>query len=206
MHAGSPHGNPDRRVVLTFDDGFCDVFNHALPLLLQHQLRSISFLVSDLLGKSNQWQQKVGDVNEPLMDEVQVSEWLAAGQDIGSHTKTHPRLTQLSLPDAREEITASKKSLQDRFGVPIDHFCYPYGDWNKAVRDLVIEAGYKTASTTNPGVNTTQTPHFELNRFTARHRDRTLGTVLQRLRVHLGRFIPARPLNPGKLTRQPHLG
>ena len=203
---GSLHGNPDRRVVLTFDDGFCDVFENALPLLRQHQLRSIAFLVSDLLGKSNEWQDKSGDVREPLMDEIQIREWLAAGQGIGSHTKTHARLTQLSLAAAREEITASKKSLEDRFGVPVEHFCYPYGDWNKAVRDVIMAAGYKTASTTHPGVNTPKTPPFELNRFIARHRTRTLKTILERLRFHLGLITPARTPKAGQLTGQPNLG
>jgi peptidoglycan/xylan/chitin deacetylase (PgdA/CDA1 family) len=204
--AHQPNGNPERRVLLTFDDGFCDMFEHALPLLRQNRLRSIAFLVSDLLGKTNEWQQKVGDIVEPLMDEAQVREWLGSGQEIGSHTKSHSRLTQVSLADAREEITASKKSLEDRFGLRIDHFCYPYGDWSKAVRDLVSEAGYKTACTTNPGVNTAETPAFELNRFLAGHRARTLKTIWQRLRVHLGLDNPARSPGIRERTGQPELG
>jgi peptidoglycan/xylan/chitin deacetylase (PgdA/CDA1 family) len=186
-------------VVLTFDDGFRDVFEHALPLLRQNRLHSIVFLVSDMVGKSNEWQQILGDVVEPLMDEVQVREWLASGQEIGSHTKTHPWLTHLSLDAAREQITASKKSLEDRFGVRVDHFCYPYGDWNQAVRDLIIEAGYKTACTTHPGINTPQTPPFELKRYLARYRTRTLKTIWQRLRVRLGLIEPAK--TPGTSGR-----
>jgi peptidoglycan/xylan/chitin deacetylase (PgdA/CDA1 family) len=132
---------------------------------------------------------------------------LAAGQGIGSHTKTHPRLTQLSIADAREEITGSKKSLEDRFGLAIDHFCYPYGDWNKAVRDLIIEAGYKTAYTSHPGVNTPETHPFELNRFLARnHTRRTLKSMWQRLRVHLGLITPARAPASGQLAGQPEPG
>jgi peptidoglycan/xylan/chitin deacetylase (PgdA/CDA1 family) len=183
--AQRPGGNPERRVVLTFDDGFCDVFEHALPLLRMYRLRSILFLVSDLLGKFNEWQVKTGDVKEPLMDAAQIREWLTAGQQIGSHTRTHPRLTQIPLAAAREEIAGSKKSLEDRFGVRIDHFCYPFGDWNETVRDLVIEAGYKTACTSRYGINTPETPPFELNRYIARYRTRTLKTFWERLLVHL---------------------
>jgi peptidoglycan/xylan/chitin deacetylase (PgdA/CDA1 family) len=179
-------GNPERRVVLTFDDGFCDVFEHALPVLQRYQLRGILFLVSDLLGKSNEWQTKTGDVMEPLMDAAQVREWLGAGQQLGSHTKSHLRLTQLSHSDAREQIAGSKKSLEDQFGARIDHFCYPYGDWNKAVRDLVIEAGYKTACTSDYGINTPETSPFELNRYIARYHTRSLKTIWERLLVHLG--------------------
>jgi len=186
MIAGRHEGNPGQRVYLTFDDGFSDVFDRALPLLLENRLRSINYLVSSLLGKSNEWQLKLGDVVEPLMDVVQVREWLEAGQEIGAHTQTHPHLTQLSLAAAREEITGSKKSLEDRFGVRVDHFSYPYGDCNKAVRDLVIEAGFKSACTISPGVNTSETSVFELKRLICRRNSRTLKTIWKRLCTRLG--------------------
>ena len=178
-----PDGGPQRRIALTFDDGFRDVFENALPIMLRHRFRGIQFLVSGLLGRTNEWQQRMGDVVEPLMGEVQVREWLAAGQEIGAHTRTHPRLSQLSREAAREEIATSKKSLEDRFGVAVEHFCYPYGDWNETVRDLVQEAGYRTACTTQTGVNTDTTPRFELKRFTARYPSRNLKALWRWLRA-----------------------
>ncbi len=173
----------ERRVFLTFDDGFRDVFENALPVLEQHRFCGIEFLVSGLVGRTNEWQQREGDVVEPLMDDSQVRDWLAAGHEIGSHTQTHPHLTQLSPAVAREEISASRKALEDRFGVVIEHFCYPYGDWNEAVRDLVIAAGYQTACTTLPGVNTAAESPFELKRFTARYPSRNLKAIWSRLRA-----------------------
>src|SRR5262249_43797991 len=143
-----------KRVFLTFDDGFADVFEHALSILREHRFRSIQFLVADLLGKSSQWQESSGEVPGPLMDKAQVKDWLGAGQEIGSHTSTHPRLTHLSLSDARDEISGSKKKLEDTFGIAVEHFCYPYGDWNPAVRDIVADVGYKSACITKFGVNT----------------------------------------------------
>ncbi len=178
---GSTRSIAQRRFFVTFDDGFQDVFEKALPILQDHRCHSIVFLVSELLGQSNEWQQRVGDVAVPLMSEEQVRGWLAGGQQIGSHTQTHPRLTQLPVSKAREEIVASKRSLEDRFGLPIEHFCYPYGDWNEAVRDLVIEAGYATACTTNAGINTSETSRHELKRFTARYPSRNLKAIWARL-------------------------
>jgi peptidoglycan/xylan/chitin deacetylase (PgdA/CDA1 family) len=178
---GVKGSDPDRRFFVTFDDGFRDVFDHGLPILRRQASCGIIFLVSDLLGKTNEWQQRVGDVSMPLMDDHQVRDWLAAGQQIGSHTRTHPRLTQLTLAEAREQIVASRKLLEDRFAVSVDHFCYPYGDWNPAVRDLVIEAGYQTACTTDTGVNTHDTSLHELKRFTARYPSRNLRAVWKRL-------------------------
>jgi peptidoglycan/xylan/chitin deacetylase (PgdA/CDA1 family) len=174
--------SPGLQVFLTFDDGFRDVFEHALPVLRAQQFCGIQFLVSELIGKTNEWQQRAGDVSEPLMDEAQVREWLAAGQEIGSHTRTHPRLTQLSQEAAREEIAASKKSLEDRFGIAIRHFCYPYGDWNEAVRDLVREAGYETACTTVTGLNVPSGSNLSLMRFTARYPSRSLKALWSGLR------------------------
>jgi peptidoglycan/xylan/chitin deacetylase (PgdA/CDA1 family) len=178
--------NAQRQVWLTFDDGFADVFEHAFPILQELGCRGILFLVSSLLGQTNKWQQRAGDVIEPLMDAAQVRDWLAAGQQIGAHTQTHPRLTQLCPAAAREEILASKQSLEDRFGLAVAHFCYPYGDWNEPVRDLVMEAGYQSACTTRSGINGQDTPRFELMRLTARYPTRSLRAAWLRLRGRRG--------------------
>ena len=83
----------------------------------------------------------------------------------------------LTVRDAREEIITSKKKLEDTFGVAVDHFCYPYGDFSPGVRDLVREAGYRSACTTLYGINTPETPAFELCRLAVRHPTRTLKTL-----------------------------
>jgi peptidoglycan/xylan/chitin deacetylase (PgdA/CDA1 family) len=175
------NGEPNRRFALTFDDGFRNVFQNALEPLAQKQFHAIQFLVSNCIGKLNEWDLRDGEVPEPLMDAVQVAEWLRAGHRIGSHSLSHPRLTRLSLRDAQEEILASKKKLEDSFGVPVEDFCYPYGDWNQAVRDLVMEAGYRTACTTDYGVNDPATPPLELRRITVRHPTRSLKELKARL-------------------------
>ena len=114
------------------------------------------------------------------MDASQVREWLAAGHEIGSHTLTHPFLTRLPPRRAKEEITASRKKLEDLFGRAVRHFCYPYGDWNAAVRDQVMAAGYTTACTTDAGVNTPADSPFTLKRFTARYPSRTIKALWRR--------------------------
>ncbi|HZM05386.1 MAG TPA: polysaccharide deacetylase family protein [Candidatus Saccharimonadales bacterium] len=172
---------PADRVVLTFDDGFRNVFQNAMEPLARHRLRAIQFLVPHFIGQLNEWDLREGEAPEALMDAAQVREWIAAGHLIGSHSLSHSRLTRLSLRDAREEVFASKKKLEDTFGAPVEHFCYPYGDWNKAVRDLVVEADYRTACTTEFGVTQPATPPFALPRITVRHRTRTLRSLKARL-------------------------
>lgn len=176
-----PADSTTLRIALTFDDGFRNVFQNALEPLARHRMRAIQFLVPHFIGKLNEWDLREGEASEPLMDAVQIQEWIAAGHLIGSHSVSHARLTRLTARDAREEIFASKRKLEDAFGVSIDHFCYPYGDWNKAVRDLVVEAGYRTACTTEFGVTTPATPLFALPRIAVRHPTRTFRTLKARL-------------------------
>lgn len=164
------------RVVITFDDGYVNVLEHGLPALAQAKFTAIQFLPVRALGGRNDWDVAAGEAPERIMDPAQVREWLAAGHAIGSHTLTHPHLTQIPEADAREEITASRKWLEDTFGLAVRHFCYPYGDWNAAVRALVIEAGYATASTTEAGVNGPGSDPWSLKRFTARYPSRNWRT------------------------------
>jgi peptidoglycan/xylan/chitin deacetylase (PgdA/CDA1 family) len=174
-------GNPSRRFVITFDDGFVNVLTHALAPLAANGFHAIQFIVAGRIGQVDEWNRADGEALAPLMDAAQIKDWLAAGHQIGSHTLTHPHLTKLPPAQAREEITASKKKLEDLFGVAVNHFCYPYGDWDGRMRDLVLEAGYRTACTTKFGVNTSETPLGALLRITARYPTRNLRTVAGKL-------------------------
>ena len=171
-----------RRMVITFDDGHVNVLRHALEPLASTGFKAIQFLPANCLGKRNEWDVAAGEAPEAIMDAAQVREWLAAGHQIGSHTLDHPYLTQIPLATAREQIVASKNRLEDLFGVAIEHFCYPYGDWNYAVRDLVMAAGYHTACTTESGVNRPTDSPFALKRFTARYASRNLKTLREIVR------------------------
>jgi len=178
-------GQPASRIALTFDDGFRNVFQNALAPLSAGGWRALQFLVPNFIGRLNEWDLREGEAPELLMDAAEVRDWLGAGHAIGSHSLTHARLTRLTLRDAREEVFVSKKKLEDTFGVPVEHFCYPYGDWNEPVRELVLEAGYRTACTTEFGVNTPATPPLTLHRIAVRHPTRTLRTLKRKL---LGTF------------------
>ncbi len=167
-------------ITITFDDGFVSNLVEAVPLMKKVGVQGINYLVADRLGQTSDWEAREGGEADPLMDESQVREWLAAGHQIGAHTCTHPRLSQLSETQAIEEISASRKKLEDRFGVPIEHFAYPYGDYNERTVDLVQQAGFKTAVTMHRGVNTPSTPVFELRRWTARYPSRTIKNLFGR--------------------------
>lgn len=175
--------NSRKRVVITFDDGFRSVFEHAMEAMEGHGCRAIQFLVPHRLGKSNEWDLSLGPEQRPLMDAAQVRDWVGAGHAIGSHTLTHPYLTRIPNAQAREEIAASRKELEDAFGVEVAHFCYPYGDFNDEIRALVIEAGYRTACTVRFGVNTAADDPFALKRIKGRHPTRKLKSLLKWFKI-----------------------
>ena len=177
------------RIVITFDDGYVNVLRYGLLPLARFRYKAIQFLPANLLGRFNEWDVAVGEAREAIMDVAQVREWLAAGHDIGSHTLDHPYLTKLPTAEAREQISASKKKLEDVFSRPIEHFCYPYGDWNPVVRDFVAEAGYRTACTTNPGVNLPTDSPLALKRFTARYASRNLKNLRKTLLRGWGKWF-----------------
>lgn len=169
-------------IVISFDDGYVNVLEHGLSTLLENGFRSIQYVVSAEIGGDNRWDVAEGEVSAPLMDKGQLREWLAAGQAIGSHTVNHAWLTRLPPAQAREEIVASKQRLEDMFGVVVEHFCYPYGDWSPAVRDMVAEAGYRTACTTAFGVNAVDTDPLAMNRLLVRYQSRSPRSLWRRVR------------------------
>jgi len=165
------------RIALTFDDGFQSVTEHALAPLAENGFQATVFLVAKLLGRTNEWDGALGVAQQSLMDHAEIAGWLAAGNTIGSHTLTHPHLTRIPLAEAREQISASKKMLEDLFGVAVEDFCYPYGEENQAVRDLAAEAGYRTACTTAFDMNTPGVSPFALRRIIVRTPPRSLKTL-----------------------------
>jgi len=148
-------GRPQpKTLAVTFDDGCLSTLIEALPVLVKHKVRATQFIVSGRIGGLNEWDISKDDVPTPLMNAAQIREWLAAGQEIGSHTVTHRNLRKVKPEAARTEIFDSKKQLEDLFGVPVNHFAFPYGGWSESsVRELVKEAGYHAACVTDFGVS-----------------------------------------------------
>lgn len=164
---------------VTIDDGFESALRLALPVLEFLRVTATLYLVAGRLGGWNEWD--AGEPRERLMDAGQVREWLAAGQRIGSHTMSHPRLTELNEAAAREELRASRAALEDAFQIPVTDFCYPYGAHDDRVCAWTAEAGYTSAVTVQPGVVRPDSDALRLPRLLARHRWPGPGAVVSRL-------------------------
>jgi len=138
MRAGRQRG----LVGLTFDDGYTNVLETALPVLRQHGFGATAYIISDRLGGTNEWDE--GPVWQ-LMTGGQVRELAAAGIEIGSHAATHMRLAGASPAQLTAEISESRTSLGALLGTEIRGFAFPYGSMDAASRQAVRDAGYEYA-------------------------------------------------------------
>lgn len=86
---------------------------------------------------------------------------LAKIQEIGAHTMSHPHLTAIDILEAKKEIISSKKYLEELLNIDIETFCYPYGEFNKTIKDLVKEAGFLGARTVEDNVIDSPRDFFE---------------------------------------------
>lgn len=133
---------------ITFDDGYLNNLENALPTLQRFGFSSTCYVVSALLGQSNLWDQANGIPPAQLMDASHLRQWMAAAQEVGAHTRYHVRLTDLDAASCTQEILGCKQELEQCTGAPVVHFCYPYGAFTPQHRALVQQAGYQTATTT----------------------------------------------------------
>jgi peptidoglycan/xylan/chitin deacetylase (PgdA/CDA1 family) len=176
-----------RRAVITFDDAFASVLKNGMEPLARNGFRAIQFVIARNIGGQNDWDVAKGDVSEPLMDVNQIKDWLAAGHAIGSHSMTHPNLRHISDKELATEVRDSRKLLEDIFGIPVNHFCYPYGSYNEKVREAVCKAGYTTACTVKFGVNNRSISPFEIRRIIPLGSGDLAGKILHRLLRKTGR-------------------
>jgi len=134
-------------VGITMDDGYVDCLHHAVPVLHQFGFSATCYAVS--ARRHNAWDWQEGVPRLSLMSPPELREWVAAGNDVGGHTRTHARLTELDDASAREEIFGCKRELEDRIGSEVRHFSYPYGSSRPQHEAMVREAGYVTATTSD---------------------------------------------------------
>jgi peptidoglycan/xylan/chitin deacetylase (PgdA/CDA1 family) len=164
-----------RATVITFDDGYDDLYEHALPAMQAADVTGLIYLVSD--RRNDDWRREKSPDPLALLDWPRIREMAEAGIRFGCHTRTHARLTECSDEQLKDEIGNSKKILEDKLGCAVEHFCYPFGAYNDRVVDAVAEAGYATATTTERGAALRGAHPLRLPRL-------TIGK-----RMNLGRFL-----------------
>lgn len=160
---------PDKPVLITFDDGYADVAEFAFPVLRQYGFAATVFIVTGLVGKTNQWDQSGGLRNLKLMTAEQIRDAIEGGIEFGSHSRSHPELTRLSRQQLENEIAGSKADLTELLGRPPAAFAYPYGCYDDLVRECVSSC-FSLAMKANAGMNTLGGDPFAISRITVRGR------------------------------------
>lgn len=142
---------PKRTVALTVDDGYADNLQAAQPVLSRHGFPATFFVVSDRLGRRNDWDSDGGAAKgRRLLSADEVRQLRAAGSRIGAHTRRHVSLPTASDTQADEEIGGSRAELEATLGEPVREFAYPYGHFQASSVELVERAGYVGAYTAEP--------------------------------------------------------
>ncbi|MDQ3952507.1 MAG: polysaccharide deacetylase family protein [Actinomycetota bacterium] len=146
--AMSPRGRlPRGMAALTFDDGYSDLYDHALPLLARHALPATVFLVSATLtdGQAVDWVDDPPSRELKTLTDGQVLEMQEAGVAFGSHSRAHLDLTKLSYEECVADLKASREALEDLLRRRVALLAYPRGRHDAEVRRAAAAAGFETA-------------------------------------------------------------
>lgn len=155
---------PPRTLAITLDDGYEDNFIYAFPILKKYNLPATIFII-------------INEVGRPQGDRLsweQINQMQSSGLvTFGSHTFGPEPLTNIYTSRLvkfdiggyfKEQIAGSKMILEKKLGKPVNIFSYPEGRFNEAIRQEVIDAGYKAAVATNPGKKFSNNDVFALKR------------------------------------------
>jgi poly-beta-1,6-N-acetyl-D-glucosamine N-deacetylase len=184
---------PPKPLIMTFDDGHRGNYA-LKPLLEKHGVRVTLFLCSGLVDTNRhfwfetemsnnvrQGLKRVADeerlevlsglgfsetAEQPTRQALSASEIedMKPVVDFQSHTVYHPLLPQCSDLRAFDEISHSKRQLEDKFGLSIHALAYPNGDYSTREIAAAEKSGYQCALTLDHGFNSRETPAFQLKR------------------------------------------
>jgi peptidoglycan/xylan/chitin deacetylase (PgdA/CDA1 family) len=157
-----------RELAITFDDGYRDNFENAMPVLERLGLPATFFVVSRWIGTDVVpfWDRALG-VQHPWMTWDQVRTLKHKGFDIGAHTRTHVNLGTISGATAREEIAGARADLEEALGADVELFAYPFGGQDNITefnRQMVKAAGFRCCCSAFGGTVTWRTDPFLLPR------------------------------------------
>jgi len=152
-----------RTMAITFDDGFASVLELAFPILSSLGLVATIFVVTDFADCKEPldwpglegWRGGVHEREVRGLSWAELEQLTAVGWEVGSHTRTHPRLTQLDDDAVAAELRGSRAACERALGRPCRSLAYPFGDVDARVVAAARAAGYEAAATLPIGVSFT---------------------------------------------------
>lgn len=165
-------GNSRASVTITFDDGYADNCEQALPLLISRRIPCTYFTTSRYARTGAAFPHDVAE-GSPLQPNTveQLRSLAAAGIEIGGHTLSHADLGRIACKKTLyDEIVGGRDQLQQTLGVEIRHFAFPYGlheNLNAAAFQIAAEAGFAGVCSAYGGYNLPGDDPFHLQRIHA---------------------------------------
>lgn len=159
-----------RYAAVTFDDGYRNNIESALPELAQRGIPATLFIVTEVLGATPNWTDYYNEpiaMSEPIQTERQLANTPSHLVEIGSHTLSHPLLPSLPEQQARDELSRSRSKLQGIVKREVRLFSFPYGAFNDDLIQWCREAGYQRVFTTLPRPSFLEAQEFVVGRVAA---------------------------------------
>ena len=132
----------ERELLITFDDAYRGLRDHAFPVLEAHGFTGICFVITDYAGKLNRWDVAYGGRRFAHLAWRDMRRWQARGIEFASHTVTHPRLTWQSEHRVTVELERSRAELSRALDVPVTAISYPFGACTDREADIAVRTGY----------------------------------------------------------------
>ena len=166
-------GLPNKPVLFTFDDGYADLAEFALPVLRRYGFGAAVYIVTGQLGGTNAWDEASGSGTHRLMTAEQIRHWSAQGIEFGAHSRSHADLTRLTPEKLEDEVLGSKADLQELLENPVESFAYPFGFHTEEV-EACVRGAFDLAfgiDPDEPGINILDTDPSLLRRTMVQTRD-----------------------------------
>jgi peptidoglycan/xylan/chitin deacetylase (PgdA/CDA1 family) len=159
---------PSRVVVLTFDDAYTYFYSAALPVLHEHGFRATLYVPTGYVGGTTRFNVSVGEENRAVLSWQALADIAAEGIEVAAHSHSHPQLDRVPAAIVSDEVRRCRSLLEDKLGIAVDGFAYPFGFWNGAARQAVAAAGYRYACAvaelmTVPGDDVLTLPRLTVN-------------------------------------------
>ncbi len=176
-----------KSVVITFDDCSRELLNFAIPELMKRNMKAVFFIPTNFIDACNQWDVQEGRDKVDLFtkqDIIDVS--LNPNFEIGSHSKSHTKLSQLAQDEVLKELKESKALLERLINKEIISFAHPFGDLPAKNTYLLEKAGYYFGC----GIYVKKSNNYSLRRFIYHNGDNKFTLFLKLSRSYqLYRFF-----------------
>lgn len=175
-----------KTLAVTFDDAYRSVVELALPVLREYELPGTVFAPTAYIGSEipmhwpgiDRWHGTAHETELIPCSWPELERLIEAGWEVGSHSRTHPRLPELTDDDLITELTDSRLECEERLGVACRSIAYPYGAVNDRVADAVAAAGYSFGAELS-GILRSPAEPLRWPRVGVYHRDHRLRFLLK---------------------------